>query len=905
MKNLRALGPTASAAILIGWTLLATGSVHAQVAPGSKPPLPISSRVWEMMQRTNPQALERWGADLPPVQAPTGPQTFVPAKAPAGSPPSPFSPEGAPVGSFTNLASTPGATLSNPQVLTDGTVIAHVSCSSTWHRLTPDINGSYVNGSWTARAITAMPAAHAPRFFGSGVLPDGRYIVAGGEYNGAGCPFVNTSQISIYDPAEKAPGDTGTAISGTWTTVTPPSGWASGIGDGQSTVLANGTYFQAAGKQTGPLAALLNPFNHTWTATGTGKFDAYNEEGFTLLPNGNVLTVDAYTDVTPCARNTEVYNPATGAWTSAGNTPNILADCATANAEAGSPTFEMGPQVMMYNGSVIAFGGNTANVTHTALFNTATSTWSAGPDLPQTCGGNAPPNQFCTLADAPAAILPNGKVLFAASQGAFHAPTHFFEYTPGSPGTISAAIGVGDTTVTSFQVNFVVLPTGQILRVNTDTNAVQVYTPDGSFAASLRPVVSSSPSCVSAGGTYFASGTQFNGLSEGAYYGDDSVSNTNFPLVRIQNNSTGHVFYARTFDHSSRSIASGAATSTKFKVPQVIEDGASTLYVVANGIPSVGTAVTVASSSCSKGGTTSATHDFNGSSGNPQSDIAWRNTSGATAIWFMFNATVNDTAGFGTVANTWSIVGQRDFNGDGAHDWLWRDTSGNLAIWFMFGALAPTTASLGNVPTAWVVQGTGDFNGDGKGDILWRNTSTNAVAIWLMNGSTVSSTATISTVPSNWVIAGTADFNGDGKTDILWRDSSTGAVAIWFINGTTVSSTMSIGSVPTNWVIAGTGDFNGDGKGDILWRDNTTGTVSIWLLNGGPVGATSSLGAVASNWVIANTGDFNGNGKTDILWRDTSSGAVAIWFIDRLSIASSASVGTVATSWVIQGLNAD
>jgi hypothetical protein len=174
------------------------------------------------------------------------------------------------------------------------------------------------------------------------------------------------------------------------------------------------------------------------------------------------------------------------------------------------------------------------------------------------------------------------------------------------------------------------------------------------------------------------------------------------------------------------------------------------LFVVANGIPSVGTAVTVASSSCSKGGTTTATHDFNGSSSIPESDIAWRDSSGATALWFMFNATINDTGGFGVVPNTWSIVGQRDFNGDGAHDWLWRDTSGNLAIWFLFGKLTPTIANLGNVATVWAVQGTGDFNGDGMGDILWRDTSTGSVAIWLMNGSTVSSSATISTVASNW-----------------------------------------------------------------------------------------------------------------------------------------------------------
>src|SRR5262249_4991527 len=82
-------------------------------------------------------------------------------------------------------------------------------------------------------------------------------------------------------------------------------------------------------------------------------------------------------------------------------------------------------------------------------------------------------------------------------------------------------------------------------------------------------------------------------LTEGAYYGDDTNASTHFPLVRIVNNATGHVFYARTFNHSSRSIAPGAAVTTSFTVPATIEAGASTLYVVANGIPSAGTPVTI------------------------------------------------------------------------------------------------------------------------------------------------------------------------------------------------------------------------------------------------------------------------------------------------------------------------
>ena len=73
---------------------------------------------------------------------------------------------------------------------------------------------------------------------------------------------------------------------------------------------------------------------------------------------------------------------------------------------------------------------------------------------------------------------------------------------------------------------------------------------------------------MNAGSTYTISGTQFNGLTQGAAYGDDWQSATNYPLVRITNTATGHVFYARTHDHSSMGVATGSTpVHTHFDVP--------------------------------------------------------------------------------------------------------------------------------------------------------------------------------------------------------------------------------------------------------------------------------------------------------------------------------------------------
>jgi len=96
------------------------------------------------------------------------------------------------------------------------------------------------------------------------------------------------------------------------------------------------------------------------------------------------------------------------------------------------------------------------------------------------------------------------------------------------------------------------------------------------------------------GSTYQLSGTQFNGLSQAAAYGDEFHTATNYPLVRIANNASGHVLYARTHDHSTMGVATGSKiVSTNFDVPATMETGASSLVVVANGIPSPPVSVTV------------------------------------------------------------------------------------------------------------------------------------------------------------------------------------------------------------------------------------------------------------------------------------------------------------------------
>jgi hypothetical protein len=136
-----------------------------------------------------------------------------------------------------------------------------------------------------------------------------------------------------------------------------------------------------------------------------------------------------------------------------------------------------------------------------------------------------------------------------------------------------------------------VLPTGEVLVGGGTT---QTYTSSGTYQTSWAPTISNSPATVTRGSTYTISGTQFNGLSQAACFGDELETATNYPLVRITNNGTHHVFYARTHDHSTMGVATGSVTvMTNFDVPAVMETGASKLQVVANGIPSVAVSVSV------------------------------------------------------------------------------------------------------------------------------------------------------------------------------------------------------------------------------------------------------------------------------------------------------------------------
>lgn len=462
--------------------------------------------------------------------------------------------------------------------LTDGRILIQEANTSNWYTLTPSKSGLYHEGTFTKVAPFPSSMNYAPMYFASAVLPDGRVIVEGGEYNNG--VEAETTKGAIYDPVKNS-----------WTPVNPPKGWTD-IGDAPSVVLSDGTFMM--GNIISKESALLDAKTLTWTIVpGAGKNDVNAEEGWTLLPNGDVLTVDTYVFLSGdgVGMNSEIYNPGSKTWSSAGSTGVRLWDSHTGcPKQAGGSAHEMGPAILRPGAfwDVIAFGANTCTgqAGNASIYSALLGTW-----LPT----DAIPNGD-DMADAPAALLPSGNILIETNVGYGKSPVTFYEYISSSLGYTKVPSPPGYAG-NSEGGRMLVTPEGSILLTHVSTTGMWFYNGIGGSDSpqSWRPTICSQcyPSTVTVGDTYKISGTQFNGLSQGAAFGDDAQMATNYPLVRIRNNKSGDYFYARTHNFSTGVATGTKVVSTEFDVLPGTETGPSTLEVIANGLKSLAVDITV------------------------------------------------------------------------------------------------------------------------------------------------------------------------------------------------------------------------------------------------------------------------------------------------------------------------
>ena len=418
-------------------------------------------------------------------------------------------------GSWQGLTHQPNFNTSTMILLSDGRVMVQEEATQHWHALSPDIHGSYVNGTWSSLADMSFWR----RYYASGMLKDGRIVIIGGEQSGAGG---DTNKGEIYDP-----------VSDSWTPIPPPPGWAS-VGDASCCVLPDGRLM--IGALTTPQCAIYDPVSDTWS-TAANKAVRSNEETWVLLADDTILTAQCFAPY-----RSERYSISSNSWKDEGPIPVDIVDHVMA---------EIGPAMLLYSGKVIYFGaanvagfGKTAIYTPPAIY-TGTGIWTQGPDIPK-IGGNT---MVCN--DCPGSLLPNGKVLVACAPFVLNnwgAPIEFLEYDPFT-NTLQQAPTPPNNNAQLYWSRFMLLPTGQVLFSPSSSN-VQCYTPDGGPQDTWLPAISSVehhgflPSTVH----YLLKGTQLNGLSQANMYGDDCNPSTNYPLVRLRNSVTGQVFFARTYD---------------------------------------------------------------------------------------------------------------------------------------------------------------------------------------------------------------------------------------------------------------------------------------------------------------------------------------------------------------------
>jgi hypothetical protein len=482
-------------------------------------------------------------------------------------------------GTWEEISTNVTAGWGQPMLLSNGDIMIQTSPggaqSNVWYTLAPGPDGNYGDGTLTKIA----PMGLARLAYGSAVLPNGDVMIYGGEYSGSGSSetFVNSGQI--YNP-----------LTNTWKTIAsiPTSLDPTNLfGDDPLEVLPNGEVL--AGYLAGTQTFIYNPATNTWSAGPTkidpgvsGFTESTDEESWVKLPGtgGNILNYDLWGSLNENPGYGQYLDTSSMKWVSTGSVPVPLSN---------TVEYELGPALLLPTGQVLQIGANGTggSPTNTAFYNPGSNTWSAGPTIPN---GQ-------TADDAPGAVLPDGNVIFAADAGPtsaatsgatsrqYQPPTQLFEFNGASIGqmVLPPALAAQVVTQPAFDDQMLDLPNGQILFDN-DTSDLWLYSESGNVDPSWAPTITGLTN--NGGGTYTLTGTQLNGMDEGAEYGDDALMATNYPIIQLTS-STGVVYNAFSFDWSSTGVATGnEPVSTEFTLPAKLPAGEYSLTADANGISS-------------------------------------------------------------------------------------------------------------------------------------------------------------------------------------------------------------------------------------------------------------------------------------------------------------------------------
>jgi hypothetical protein len=344
--------------------------------------------------------------------------------------------------------------------------------------------------------FTATGSLATARLYHSAtLLPNGKVLVAGGIDSSFNRIVVSAE---LYDPA-----------SGTWTGTGDMD--HGGLAAHTAILLPNGKVLVAGGGlyselsfQNSDHAELYEPASGTWTSTG--PITSFFDRSATLLPNGKVLLAGGDNgEDSNGVSSAELYDPA---------------------SETSTPTGSLGtarshhPATLLPNGKVLVTGGydSSGNLTTSAeLYDPASGTWTATGSL-----GTARLGHTATL-------LANGKVLVVGGRNSSGGLASAELYDPAS----GAWTATGSLTTARVGHTATLLPTGKVLLAGGTNSGVlasaELYDPaSGAWTAtgSLTTArVGHTATLLSNGNVLFAGGVNDTGvLASAELYGPVSPS---------------------------------------------------------------------------------------------------------------------------------------------------------------------------------------------------------------------------------------------------------------------------------------------------------------------------------------------------------------------------------------------